>query len=155
MIRRLRDWHRRLVTLLVLTLPIGYATIVARRPPDREGAAPILPDLGGRVPEGLGFPLLAEPGIGAFLLATPGAAPDALLIVPDGDPAIPDLLAYWSPTAGDGRELPADATLIGALRGRRQVLPLPEPGMLQGGYIILYSLVRDEILAAVRLPGSA
>ncbi len=155
MIRRLRDWHRRVVTLLILALPIAYAAIVARRPPARESAAPILPDLRGRVPNGPDFLLLAEPGIRALLLAMPGSSPDALLIVPDGDPAIPDLLAYWSPTAGDGRALPADAMLIGALRGRQQVLPLPEPGQRPGGYIILYSLVRDEILAAVQLPGAA
>lgn len=156
MIRQLRDGHRRVVTLLLLGLPLGYLAIVSARGPAREHAAPILPDQGGRVPQGPSFPLLAEPGIGAFLLARPGAGPDALLIVPDGDPAIPDLLAYWSPTAGDGRELPPDAMLIGALRGgRRQVLPLPAPEMMRGGYLILYSLVRGEILAAVHLPGSA
>lgn len=155
MIRRLRDAHRRAATLLALALPIGYAAVVAHRPPAPERAAPILPDLGGRVPAHPGLVLLAEPGIEAFLLAMPGAAPDALLIVPDGDPAIPDLLAYWSPTAGDGRELPPDAVLIGALRGRQQVLPLPEPGMMQGGYVILFSLVRGELLAAVHLPGPA
>lgn len=157
MIRQLRDWHRRAVTLLLLALPIGYAAIMAGRAPAGDPAAPILPDLGGRVRQGSGFSLLANPDIGAVLLAVPGASvPDALLIIPAGDPAIPDLLAYWSPTAGDGRDLPPDAILIGALRGgRQQVLPLPAPDMMQGGYVILFSLVRAEILAAVRLPGVA
>jgi len=156
-IRRLRDGHRRVLTLLALLVPAGYLAILAHRPPPGVDAATILPDLEGRTAVGGGFTLLAAPGIEARLLAAPGAAePDAILVIPAGDPAIPDLLAYWSPTAGDGRDLPPDAMLIGALRGaRQQVLPLPDPGMMQGGYLILYSLVRGEILAAVQVPVAA
>lgn len=157
MIRRLRDSHFRIVMVLAALLPIGYAALLSRRTPTRSAATAIPADPGGRVPAGAVFQLLASPRIDGRLLAPPGQGqPDALLITPAADPAIPDLLAYWSPTAGDGQTLPPDAMLIGALRGsREQVLPLPEPGMMQGGYLILYSLVRDEILAAVRLTVSA
>lgn len=153
MIRRLRDSHRRFATLLAVLLPLGYAALLSHRGSVRPAADRIAADLGGRVPVGGAFQVLAQPRIDGRLLAAPGQGqPDALLITPSVDPAIPDLLAYWSPAAGDGQVLPPDAMLIGALRGsREQVLPLPEPGMMQGGYLILYSLVRGEILAAVRL----
>lgn len=152
MIRRLRDTHRRVVTLLALTLPLGYTALLSRR--DRAPADParLAVDVGGRFAVGEAFSLLATPKIDARRLGTRGNwTPDALLIMPSGDPAIPDLLVYWSPNAGDGRQLPPDAILIGALRGSGdQMLPLPDPRMT-GGHLILYSLGRGEIVAAVAM----
>lgn len=117
---------------------------------------PFTADPAGRVPAGPAFELLAQPRVEGRLLGTRGDwMPDALQITPSGDPGIPDLLAYWSPAAGDGRELPPGASFIGALQGsREQIFPLPDPGITEGGQVILFSLARGEIVAAVPLPGA-
>jgi len=100
--------------------------------------------------------LLHAPELTAQLLADSGASiPSAVLVTPSADPAIPDLLLYWAPTGADGTALPPDAYLVGALRGsRQQVLPLPEPGMMSGGYFLLYSAVRRQLLGDQRLPAT-
>lgn len=156
MIRPLRKWHGRVIMLLAVTLPPGYVALLSHREASVADTVRLAAGLGGRVPAGPTFALLAEPRIDGRLLAAPGdTRPDALQVTPVGDPGIPDLLAYWCPVAGDTRELPRDAVFIGALRGSRElVLPLPEPGLTQTGYLILFSLARGEVLATVRLPGA-
>ncbi len=155
MIRPLRERHRRVVSLLALILPVGYLVLLTHRAPAEPDALPFAADLSGRVPSGPAFELLAEPRLEGRLLGTRGeGTPDALQITPSGDPGIPDLLAYWSPVAGDGHELPPGATFIGALSGsREQVFPMPAPGIIQGGHVILFSPARGEIIAGVPLPG--
>ena len=155
MIRPLREWHRRVVSLLALTLPVSYVALLAHRAPAEPDAMPFTAHHAGRVAAGPTFELLAEPRVEGRLLGTRGDwSPDALQITPSGDPGIPDLLAYWSPAPGDGHELPPDARFIGALSGGRdQVFLLPAPGVTQGIHVILFSLARGEIVAAVPLPG--
>lgn len=156
MIRPLREWHRRVASLLALTLPVGYVILLAYRAPAEPDAIPVPADVGGRVPAGPAFELLAKPRVEGRLLGARGDwSPDALQITPSGDPGIPDLLAYWSTAPGDGNELPPGATFLGALRGSRdQVFPLPAPGVTQGVHVILFSLAHGEIVAAVPLPGA-
>ena len=63
------------------------------------------------------------------------------------------LLVYWAPTETGDSILPPDAILLGALSGgRRRILPLPDPGMLQGGYLILYSGAYHRRVASGKLP---
>jgi hypothetical protein len=107
------------------------------------------------MPMGMPVLLLEEPRIVGRLFAHPGASgPRVLLVSPDRDPAIPDLLAYWSPVAGDGQVLPQQAILLGALRGSRdQLLSLPDREDLGSGRIVLYSHGWNRVLSNVNLPG--
>jgi hypothetical protein len=155
MIRALRDRHYQVFRVLALVLPVAYLAAVAGRQPCAAHPFSLSADLGGRHSIGPAFPLLEVPRIMAQLLADSGTAtPSALEVTPTADPGIPDLLAYWAPISGDGRSLPADASLIGALRGsRQQVLPLAA-GMIGSGHLILYSAVRREVLANTPLPAT-
>jgi hypothetical protein len=154
MIRALRDRHRILATTLVVLLPpLFLASLPVGRPSvDRHGA---LPDGAGLSPVGPPVVLLAEPRIMGRLLAHPGESRSgAILVTPARDPAIPDLLAYWSPATADSQALPQQAILLGALRGsREQLLILPEPGRMRGGRVVLYSHGWSRVLSAVPLPG--
>jgi hypothetical protein len=156
MIRALRERHYQIMTVLTLVLPIAFLGVVLGRQPRAPHPPPLMADRGGRHPIGPAFALLDTPRIKAQLLADSGTViPDALEVTPTLDPGIPDLLAYWAATPPDGHALPPDAFLIGALRGsRQQVLPLPEPGRMRGGFLILYSAVRREAIATTSLPAT-
>lgn len=59
---------------------------------------------------------------------------------------VPDPLIYWSKTPVKSLE---GATLAGSLaRGRRATLPLPA----SGGYLLLYSLAHQEVVAIAPAP---
>ena len=72
-----------------------------------------------------------------LLDATPFAAGDRLVFLPDRDPSLPDLLLYWSAGAPTGEDLPQGAHLLGALDGdaARTLAPPPDPG----GHLVAYS----------------
>jgi hypothetical protein len=157
MIRALRDRHRVIVSLLGLTLPVAYLGVVLGRPPQqpaRLAATTAAVDAAGRpLPVGPRFTLLDRPRIEAELLgSTQDGEPAAVQVTPVEDPAIPDLLLYWGPTAGDGAALPADATLLGTMRGSLpQTMALPEAGP-RGGYLVLYSMGWGRVMSATPLP---
>jgi hypothetical protein len=154
MIRALRDRHRIIATTLAALLPLLYlASLPGGRP--RVDRRVSLPDSVGLAPKGTPVVLLEEPRIVGRLLAHPGGSrPRAFLVTPARDPAIPDLLAYWSPVAADTQPLPRQAILLGALRGsREQLLSLPEREDLGGGWIVLYSHGWNRVVSAVNLAG--
>jgi len=154
MIRALRDRHRVIATTLAVLLPPLYlASLPGGRPRvDRQVA---LPDSVGWARTGKPVVLLEEPRIVGRWLAHPGGSgPGALLVTPARDPAIPDLLAYWSPVAPDTQPLPGQAILLGALRGsQEQLLSLPEREDLGSGRIVLYSHGWHRVVSAVNLAG--
>ncbi len=151
MIRSLRDRHRVVTTALAVILPIVFLAVLAARPVAREPLESAAADGTGLEPVGPAFSLLVEPRIEGRLLALPGdSVPRALQVIPSRDPAIPDLLAYLAPAAGDGGSLPPGAVLLGALRGSRvQVLPFADGAV--GGVLVLYSQGWNRVLASVRL----
>ncbi len=153
MIGALRRRHFRWSLALSVLLPPLYLLLVLQNPP-RSPAGPVVEtDSLGRQPAGAPIVLLARPHVVAELLASPAQAPAAIRIVPGEDPAIPDLLAYWAPAPGNDSSLPPDAALLGALRGNRsRILSLPDPHMMRGGYLVLYSLGWRRMIAAAALP---
>ncbi len=153
MIQALRRRHLRWSMTLGTVLPALYL-LLALGGESRSPAGPVADaDSLDRQPVGAPLVVLAEPPLAAEWLAAPGQAPTAIRIVPGEDPAIPDLLAYWAPTPGDGSSLPPDAVLLGALRGSRtQILPMPEPDLTRGGYLVLYSLGWNQVIATAAVP---
>lgn len=144
MIRRLRGRHRAMIVLLTPILPVILLVALVGRSPvpstslPRELGDPRDPSL---VPVGSEWTLLQSPGIQARFLARQGdSTPSAIALDSVEQPIPPDLLLYWSETAGDSTTLPADAVLLGPLEARRQ-LKFP---VSNRGYLILYSLAHRE-----------
>ncbi len=153
MILALRRRHFWWSVVLGVTLPPLYLALVPAAQGEHPAGAAADRDSLGRQPVGPTVVLLREPLVEAERLASPGETPAAIRILSGGDPAIPDLLAYWAPTPGDGSGLPPDARLLGVLRGSgTRILPVPQPDMMQGGYLVLYSLGWNRLVASVPFP---
>jgi hypothetical protein len=152
-IRELRRRHRRTITWLAVVVPVLFlASVAGRQSHPRPAPAP--PRLEPAAPRRARFTVLERPRIdGEFVAPDSAGGSPGLRLIPDDDPGIPDLLAYWAPSRGDGRTVPPNAVLLGALRGgRSRGFTLPGPGAASGGYLILLSLARAELITVVAMP---
>jgi hypothetical protein len=152
-IAALRRRHRAMTTALVITLPILYGVIILQREPPTLSRPVPAADTVPRRPAGPVWTLLESPRLTGQLLTAPGEdAPSALRVTPDGDPAIPDLLAYWDAVTPADSVLPAESILLGALRGsRQQILALPAPARGRAGRVILYSMGWRRVVGSAPL----
>jgi hypothetical protein len=158
MIRPLRRRHRRLVLgVAVIVPPLFVAALASRdlpRPMDRVPAA-LLPDVGAPGAWAIEAPDL-WPGLGIDIRIGRDPAGDTPVLELTTAEALtaPDVLLYWAPgtVAADGA-LPPDARLVGHMAGLVvERFRLPEPAAAGGGTLVLYSLARQELVAAAPLP---
>ena len=131
MTRHLRRAHRSIWLSLAAALPTLLAAGLALRPPQVMDERGFTPDHDDRI-------TLRLPN-GTEMVADSrelwGNAVDA-----------PDSLVYWSEAAAKSVE---GAQLAGSLhQGRRTVLPVPA----SGGYLLLYSLAHQDVLASAPTP---
>jgi hypothetical protein len=137
--------------VLAVVLPVLLLAILGgRRGPPLSSSPPVprLAKTGARQ-----LVLLSRPLLRAELLpGDSGGTPSRIGVWPADDPAIPDLLAYWSPDRGNGHQLPDSAILLGSLTGSRpRMLVVPETASLRRGYLVLLSLARHRIVATAVL----
>ncbi len=126
MIQPLRRLHRFTLIGLAILLPVAFISgLASRRPAPRE-----------------------NPG---FRHSRSAASQLSELLQPFKDHLSPDALVYWSPTASAGEALPPEAQLLGALHG--DLNPgAPPPS---NGYLVLYSLAHQEVVAQLVLDNAA
>jgi len=82
-----------------------------------------------------------------------GSGGRSLDLQPSRDLQEPDLLVYWSP-GHPFEEIPEEAVLLGVLAGsepRRFVLPKASGGV-DDASVLVYSLVRAEVIASLAVP---
>jgi hypothetical protein len=85
-----------------------------------------------------------------------GGAPDVLEVAPTADPVLPDALVLWSPGTppAPGGEVSPDARRLGRLAGLRTLrFALPPEATGRRGSVLVYSLARNELVAAAALGG--
>jgi hypothetical protein len=87
---------------------------------------------------------------GREVCVTLGSNPVVAIEQRRGEPS-PDVLAYWCPRAPEGRELPSEAVLLGAVGARERRFALPPAAASAPGAIALFSLAHFETLGAVSL----
>jgi hypothetical protein len=171
----LRARHRATFAVLAVALPAAFAWALASR--DYQGKLSALPEAVARThiaeiahlydPDAP-FALLpgGERRIGPFIdgmdldvrVSGSGAMEvgvgridglRAISLAWLGEPR-PDLLAYWSASAGTSSELPTDAVLLGSVGDQAREFKLPDVGATPGS-IVLFSLARFEVVASVPL----
>ncbi len=158
MTRNLRRAHRiGTLALAILVPPLVAAAILARRPVPPVTTIPpsLIVDVDALRSE-LGF--IGEaiaPGVRWRLAPASGSIEETVEFAIDQDPRIPDLLVYWSlgdtPTAGG--PLVGESYLLGRVadRGVRR-FELPNAARGRAGSLVLFSLARNEVVAASRGP---
>lgn len=158
MIRPLRQRHRIIISVIAVLLPIVFmAGIAARKTiPDMEIPAAIAqpqPDFPRLVFEKDGFWPALEVTVRVFADSIPPANL-AVELQPQNYIKMPDILIYWSASQpASSEQLPETAYLVGTLSGlgKRRFL-LPSSAIESDGTLILYSLARQEMIAAENLP---
>jgi len=120
MIQPLRRNHRWVMTGLALVLPVLFLAGLAAR-------SPVPPDR-WRLP-GAGEP---DPQV-------------AGLLRPYQNLLAPDLIMYWSASPAPDGVLPADAKLLGSPQG----LQAPSRLAVSSGYLLLYSLAHQQLVARI------
>jgi hypothetical protein len=157
-IARLRRRHRLWTGLLAVTLPPAFAFALWSRPsPLRMEDLPAALDPAAPAP---GVVLWERddlfgsmPARARLLAEVAGGPPVAVELAPHADPMRPDVLVYWS--AGDAREIPPGAVLLGRLAGARtRRFELPEPARRTAGRLHLYSLGHQALLDSAPLRAS-
>lgn len=164
MIAPLRRRHRAVTTALLAVVPLLYLAAVAVR-----SEAPVMAELpaplAGEAPAGgtsAGRVLLEADDlfdrapITVRLRAGGGDDGDGriLELAPRAPLAEPEALAYYSgEPAGAG--LPGSAVLLGAMDGTRpRAFPLPAAAA-GGGWVSIYALGHQEVVASAELPATA
>ena len=143
MIGPLRRRHRRTMVALAVLVPAGFWLGIAARPDWPGGAAAAAPDAAGMEAEGM------EPLEGLGLLAAVG--PRTLELLPTEDLQRPDVLVYLSGEPGPHAALPADAHLLGGLKGLEpRAFPLPDGASTRT--LVLFSLGHQEVVGSAPLP---
>ena len=153
MIRPLRRRHPWMIGAVALVAGPLFLAALAVRPdfPVQEELpagldGPAATVVGDGVGVGVGVELATTPPIRLQPLPAGGVEATAEAPVEGAD-----LLLYWAPAVGS-RE-PADAYLLGALRGgERQLFHLPEAAAEKPGVLILYSLGHGEEVAYTPWP---
>ncbi|MEM7350286.1 MAG: hypothetical protein AAF657_05740 [Acidobacteriota bacterium] len=154
MIAPLRRRHRWMTMLLAVVLPVLYIVALAGRQ-----AEPIM----AAVPSVLAVGTVAGGEATAEGLAIEGLPVTARVVLsgsswtleltPSEPLARPEVLVYWSDTAGPAERLPDGAYLLGAFGGvRAQAYAVSEAVMGRPGSLVLYSLGHQEVLGSVALP---
>jgi hypothetical protein len=166
MIARLRARHLRLVVAAAALAAVGAAGALAvRRPPPTVAA---LPEALREAASPAGTHAvweradLWEQGARGTRLLVGDGAPRIELVPAQGGPRgalAPDVLLYASagpvPAPADGARLPPDAVLLGAFPGDApRAYPLPE-ALADGGWLVLWSLARQQLVDRARLPAAA
>lgn len=137
MIAPLRARHRRVTTALAVTVPILYVLALGSRLPGEQPAETI------NAPTG-------AVGLSGEAAGSAWRDGSQLWFLPDGDPALPDVLLYWSPAVPGAEELPTGSHLLGSLDGdalRALALP-PQPG----GHLVAYSLGHARVVGSGPAP---
>jgi hypothetical protein len=159
MIQALRQRHRTLISALALTLPAVFASgLLVRQPVPATGNLPtaparLMPGDGRIAPsERSGLP---ESPFAVRLLPGTGSAVGAVIeLLTTRELSAPDVLIYWSAAEPEAGRLPAEATLLGPLKGARGArFAVPERAA-PAGRLILYSLARQEVVATLQIPTS-
>lgn len=158
MIRPLRQRHRIIITAIAIFLPIAFMAGIAARKviPAMELPAAIAQPR----PEFLHMIFEKDdfwPGLQVAVRVFADSLPPANLAVelqPQRYLKMPDILIYWSASQPTNLEkLPESAYLVGTLSGlEARRFPLPSPALDSDGTLILYSLARQEMIAAANLP---
>jgi len=154
MIAPLRGRHRLMIGLIAPLVIVLFVLALKARPSlpvmDEPPAALVEPSPGdGEVlferPE-----LFSRPAIAGRVRAT--ATGLQLELEPREAPRLPSVLVYWTAAASPPSIADlASARLLGPLDDTRtQVFPLPDSA--RGGYLVLYSLGHQELVASAELP---
>jgi len=148
----LRRRHAMLITALALVLPVAFAAAIALREAPalaRELAAePRAADAPSPLSDGQGTLAILQRADGPRWRARHDATRVAVAQLDGAE--LPDLLAYWTPNASSGDELPADAVLLGPVHGAAgQEHTFARPGA--GGALVLFSLAHGEVVARTTL----
>ena len=150
----LRRRHRRVVMTLAVLVPVLYlSAIQARRDVPTTNAIVETVSRVGRL-DGTAREVETD-WDGASMQVRLWSDGAILELLPEADPARPDVLVYWT-EAGEGAETPSDgAYLLGTLAGaepRRFVLP--DVALSTGGRLLLWSLAHSELVASAALPAT-
>ena len=158
MIRPLRQRHRIAISAIAILLPIAFVAGIAARKtiPAMELPPAIIQ------PQPAFSHLVFKkdnlwPDLEVAVRVFADSLPPANLIVelqPRSYIKMPDILIYWSPRPANSLEkLPENAFLVGTLSGvEARRFPLPSPALNSDGSLILYSLARQEMIAAALAP---
>lgn len=147
MIAPLRLRHRRVVTLLAFAVPALVLVAVGQRPDydvQRHAHGASAPQTTGA----MALDLFDSPPVQGHLRHEGTGA--VLQVQTTAAPTRPDLLLYWSPDS-PGDQLPANSVLLGALPSHALRL-YNLPRTTAGGFVSLYSLAHQELVASSPLP---
>lgn len=159
MIRPLRQRHRRIVITLGVSLPIVFIVgIAARSPVPNMASLPLESPTFSRASAATVWDrpdLFSKAKIHVRLLRASGdSSRFALELSAAKDFVKPDLIVYWiSGNSEITEKLPDNALLLGAFGAGPLFLQTGRAG--EDGYLVLYSLADNEIVAAskpLRLP---
>ena len=152
MIQPLRTAHRTIFLLLGIGLPVLFVAAIRSRVPEQHlpGFGPVDSLSAKPVAE---FRLQSDDAVGRISLALiqvgEGGLRRYLLHAESGPFASPELLLYWSPTASNTKEIPADAELIGPARLDREFELAAN--QLRTGSLLLYDTPHKKVLAQLAL----
>ena len=152
MIRPLRVWHRRMISILALVVPaLLVAALAVRRPaPTDSDAADPLEQERFR-PERVTQRISSAPPLPAIEVELAGLALSLHTALFDERP---DVLLYWSADRpASGGTWPGEAHLLGSGDGHFDgFLLLPEAARKRDGWLVLYSVAHREVVAELQLP---
>ena len=151
MIASLRRRHYRIISTFAVVIPIVFvAGLAVRSEPVTDRLPVAFQDMPGMFDLTVLDTSEVVKGISVGVRVSADALPPqnaVLELTPERDLQVANGVVYWSP----GREL-GDAFFLGALRGLRPVrFPLPTASFDQDGYVILYSVPRQEVVTAFSL----
>jgi hypothetical protein len=155
-IRPLRRAHRAIVTVLAVALPLAFVQALRGRNPVPAGelsAAVLGSAPRADLPRLVGLRALDGVRLEQRVFATPeGRLSVEVSLAPAS--AAPDALLYWAAAdPGPAAGLPEHALLLGRLAGAtRFALP---PDAAGGGWLVVYSLIHQEVVIAAELAGRA
>ncbi len=152
MIRPLRIRHRAMMAVLAVVIPLVFvAGLMAREPiPVMEQLPEAVvslaqPSLAHQILEADDLWTVAPITTRVFGDATP-ATHLAVELTPQASLKLPDVLVYWAPQQPAGM-LPGDSFLVSSLDGTETVRgALPEAALRTDGFLILFSLARQEVI---------
>lgn len=149
MIAPLRRRHRMTMAALLVALPALVAlALAARREEPRMNSLPAGletgPRSGGADVES--YELFAELGVAVRGRRTVAGA--TLELAPAKPLGRPDVLVYWSAENADSERWTEGALLLGVLGDRARIYSVPATAAARDGYLVLYSLAHQEVLAA-------
>ena len=161
MIAPLRRRHRLMTMALAIAVPVLYVVALAARPDEPvtpQLPAALAPAPAGEVDNDFGElfsdpPIVVRSRTDGSRQRRAGVPPKWWLeLEPRAPLARPEVLVYWSKSPATDR-LPEDAWLIGGLAGDRvRAFELPLEAMGLAGYLVLYSLGHQEVVASAELP---